>query len=89
MFASTLLWLNVMKSCDISLVIGWFTSAELSQAMRRFRAAGVSVIERNDRLLHREDPDVTEALRSLFGARVLMLFLNAHIKRYRGNRASR
>ena len=38
---------------------------ELSQAMRRF-GSNVSVIDRNDRLLHREDEDVSEGLRSLF-----------------------
>jgi pyruvate/2-oxoglutarate dehydrogenase complex dihydrolipoamide dehydrogenase (E3) component len=51
--------------------------------MRRF-GSRVSVIERNDRLLHREDPDVTEALRSLFENEGIDTFLNAHIKRVSG-----
>jgi pyruvate/2-oxoglutarate dehydrogenase complex dihydrolipoamide dehydrogenase (E3) component len=44
---------------------GGYVGLELSQAMRRF-GSQVSVIERNDRLVHREDEDVTDALRSLF-----------------------
>jgi pyruvate/2-oxoglutarate dehydrogenase complex dihydrolipoamide dehydrogenase (E3) component len=48
------------------LVIGGgYVGLELSQAMRRF-GSKVSVIERNDRLVHREDEDVTDALASLF-----------------------
>jgi pyruvate/2-oxoglutarate dehydrogenase complex dihydrolipoamide dehydrogenase (E3) component len=66
------------------LVIGGgYVGIELSQAMRRF-GSRVSVIERNDRLLHREDPDVTEALRSLFGDEGIDTLLNAHIKRISG-----
>ncbi len=48
------------------LVIGGgYVGLELSQAMRRF-GSKVSVIDRNDRLLHREDEDVTEAIGTLF-----------------------
>jgi pyruvate/2-oxoglutarate dehydrogenase complex dihydrolipoamide dehydrogenase (E3) component len=48
------------------LVIGGgYIGLELSQAMRRF-GSKVTVIERNDRLLHREDDDVTEALQPMF-----------------------
>ena len=44
------------------LVIGGgYIGLELSQAMRRF-GSNVSVIDRNDRLIHREDDDVTEAV---------------------------
>ena len=42
------------------------------------------MIERNDRLLHREDPDVTEALRSLFADEGIDTLLNARIKRVSG-----
>src|SRR5256712_1214551 len=38
---------------------------ELSQAMHRF-GSNVSIIERNNRVLHREDEDVSEGLRNLF-----------------------
>jgi pyruvate/2-oxoglutarate dehydrogenase complex dihydrolipoamide dehydrogenase (E3) component len=66
------------------LVIGGgYVGIELSQAMRRF-GSRVSVIERNDRLLHREDPDVTEALRSLFADEGIDTLLNAQIKRISG-----
>src|SRR5467141_2325097 len=69
---------------DHLLVIGGgYVGIELSQAMRRF-GSRVSVIERNDRLLHREDPDVTEALRSLFGDEGIDTLLNAQIKRISG-----
>ena len=66
------------------LVIGGgYVGIELSQAMRRF-GSNVSVIERNDRLLHREDPDVTEALQSLFDDEGIDTLLNAQIKRISG-----
>jgi pyruvate/2-oxoglutarate dehydrogenase complex dihydrolipoamide dehydrogenase (E3) component len=48
------------------LVIGGgYIGLELAQAMRRF-GARVTVVERNDRLAHREDPDVSEAIQQLF-----------------------
>ena len=69
---------------DHLLVIGGgYVGIELSQAMRRF-GSKVSVLERNERLLHREDPDVTEALRSLFEDDGIDVLLNAHIKQISG-----
>jgi pyruvate/2-oxoglutarate dehydrogenase complex dihydrolipoamide dehydrogenase (E3) component len=66
------------------LVIGGgYIGIELSQAMRRF-GSKVSVIERNDRLLHREDSDVIEVLRSLFADEGIDTLLNARIKRISG-----
>ena len=48
------------------LVLGaGFVGLELAQAMRRF-GSRVTVIERNDTLLRREDPDVSEAVGQLF-----------------------
>jgi pyruvate/2-oxoglutarate dehydrogenase complex dihydrolipoamide dehydrogenase (E3) component len=38
------------------------------------------VIDRNDRLLHREDEDVSEGLRSLFENEGIDIVLNARIK---------
>jgi len=62
------------------LVIGGgYVGLELSQAMRRF-GSKVSVIERNDRLVHREDEDVTDALRSLFEDEGIDIVLNARVK---------
>src|SRR6266542_5103851 len=46
------------------VVGGGYVGIELSQAMRRCGSA-VSVIDRNERLMSREDEDVCEALRSL------------------------
>ena len=66
------------------LVIGGgYVGLELSQAMRRF-GSNVSVIERNDQLLHREDGDVSEALRSLFEDEGIEVVLNARIKKISG-----
>ncbi len=44
---------------------GGYVGVELAQAMRRF-GSKVSIIDRNGRLLHREDDDVTEAIGGLF-----------------------
>jgi pyruvate/2-oxoglutarate dehydrogenase complex dihydrolipoamide dehydrogenase (E3) component len=44
---------------------GGYVGLELAQAMRRF-GGRVTVIERNEVLAHREDRDVSEALRELF-----------------------
>jgi pyruvate/2-oxoglutarate dehydrogenase complex dihydrolipoamide dehydrogenase (E3) component len=66
------------------LVIGGgYVGLELSQAMRRF-GSKVSVIDRNYRLLHREDDDVTEALGTLFEDEGIELILNTRIKRISG-----
>ena len=66
------------------LVIGGgYVGLELSQAMRRF-GSKVSVIDRNDRLAHREDEDVTDALHSLFEDEGIDIILNARIKRISG-----
>lgn len=47
------------------IVGGGYVGLEFAQAMSRF-GSHVTVIERNDRLAHREDPDVSEALHGLF-----------------------
>jgi pyruvate/2-oxoglutarate dehydrogenase complex dihydrolipoamide dehydrogenase (E3) component len=66
------------------LVIGGgYVGLELAQAMRRF-GSKVSAIDRNDRLLHREDDDVTEALGSLFEHEGINAVLNARMKRVSG-----
>jgi pyruvate/2-oxoglutarate dehydrogenase complex dihydrolipoamide dehydrogenase (E3) component len=66
------------------LVIGGgYVGLELSQAMRRF-GSKVSIIERNDRLVHREDEDVTDALRDLFQDEGIDVVPNARIKSISG-----
>jgi pyruvate/2-oxoglutarate dehydrogenase complex dihydrolipoamide dehydrogenase (E3) component len=62
---------------------GGYVGVELSQGMRRF-GSKVSLIDRNDRLLHREDDDVTEALGSLFEDEGIDTVFNARIKRVSG-----
>jgi pyruvate/2-oxoglutarate dehydrogenase complex dihydrolipoamide dehydrogenase (E3) component len=44
---------------------GGYVGLELAQAFRRF-GSRVSIVERNGALIHREDPDVTEAVEQLF-----------------------
>ena len=44
---------------------GGYVGLELAQALRRLGSA-VTVVERNGSLIHREDPDVTEAIEELF-----------------------
>ena len=58
---------------------GGYIGLELSQTMRRF-GSKVTIIDRNDRLMHREDDDVTEALRSLFEDEGVDVVLNARVK---------
>jgi pyruvate/2-oxoglutarate dehydrogenase complex dihydrolipoamide dehydrogenase (E3) component len=66
------------------LVIGGgYIGLELSQAMRRF-GSRVTVIERNSRLIHREDDDVTEAIQNLIAEEGIDIVLNAKIKSVTG-----
>jgi pyruvate/2-oxoglutarate dehydrogenase complex dihydrolipoamide dehydrogenase (E3) component len=66
------------------LVIGGgYVGVELSQAMRRF-GSRVTVVDRNARLMSREDPDVCEALRSLLVDEGIDMLLNARIKQVSG-----
>lgn len=44
---------------------GGYVGLELSQAFRRF-GSRVTILERNKALIHREDPDVSEAVEGLF-----------------------
>ena len=65
------------------MIGGGYVGLELSQAMRRF-GGKVSVIERHDRLIHREDDDVTEAVQNLFADEGIDVALNVKIKRISG-----
>lgn len=62
---------------------GGYVGIELSQAMRRF-GSKVTVVDRNDRLLHSEDDDVTKALASLFKDEGIDTVLGARIIRVSG-----
>jgi len=66
---------------------GGFVGLELSQAMRRF-GSEVTVIDRNDRLLHLEDDDVTRGLATLFRDDGIKTVLNAGAKRIFGKSGS-
>src|SRR5499433_1310393 len=62
---------------------GGYVGLELAQAMRRF-SSNVSVIDRNNRVLHREDEDVSEGLHGLFKDEGIELLLNARVKHVSG-----
>ena len=62
---------------------GGYIGLELAQAMRRF-GSRVTLIERNEQLVSREDDDVTEALTGLFRNEGVEIFLNAKTKRVTG-----
>jgi len=69
---------------DHLLVLGGgYVGLELSQAMRRF-GSRVTIVERNDRLLHREDPDVSTALQELFQDEGIDVVTNTRITRVEG-----
>jgi len=63
---------------------GGYVGVEFAQGMRRF-GSKVTVIDRNSRLLHREDGDVTEALGALFENEGIDTVLNARIKQVAGS----
>ena len=65
------------------VVGGGYVGVELSQAMRRF-GSNVTIIDRNARLMSKEDPDVCEALRSLLADEGIDILLNARIKQVSG-----
>ncbi len=67
---------------------GGYVGLELSRAMRRF-GGNVTVIDRNDRLVHQEDDDVTEALHGLFRDEGIDMVLNARIRRVSGKSGQR
>jgi len=62
---------------------GGYVGLELSQAMRRF-GSRVTVIDRNPRLVHREDQDVSDALHELFRDEGIDVVMNARLTRVEG-----
>ncbi len=58
---------------------GGYIGCELGQAYRRFGAA-VTIVDRNERLLAREDPDVSEALEGVFREEGITLRLGATVR---------
>jgi pyruvate/2-oxoglutarate dehydrogenase complex dihydrolipoamide dehydrogenase (E3) component len=66
------------------LVIGGgYVGLEFAQAMRRF-GSRVTIIERNNRLLHREDEDISIAMHELLKDEGIDVITGAHINRVEG-----
>jgi pyruvate/2-oxoglutarate dehydrogenase complex dihydrolipoamide dehydrogenase (E3) component len=63
---------------------GGYVGLEFAQAMRRL-GSRVTIVERNPRLLHREDEDVSEALTKIFHAEGIELMLDVQLKEVRGH----
>jgi pyruvate/2-oxoglutarate dehydrogenase complex dihydrolipoamide dehydrogenase (E3) component len=62
---------------------GGYVGLELAQAFRRF-GSRVTVVERNSALIHREDPDVTEAIERLFRDEGIEVLTRTAITRVEG-----
>lgn len=62
---------------------GGYVGLEFAQAMRRF-GGRVTIVDRNPCLLHREDRDVTDALRGLFEDEGIDLILGARVRTISG-----
>jgi pyruvate/2-oxoglutarate dehydrogenase complex dihydrolipoamide dehydrogenase (E3) component len=62
---------------------GGYVGLELAQAFRRF-GSRVTVVERNGALIHREDPDVTEAIERLFRDEVIDVRTGTVVRRVEG-----
>ncbi len=65
------------------IIGGGYVGAELSQAMRRF-GSKVSVIDRHERLMSKEDEDVCQAIRDLLEDEGIGIHLKARIRRVTG-----
>lgn len=66
---------------------GGYIGLELAQAMRRF-GSEVTILERNARLLHREDADVTDALHELCRDEGIRVVTGARLDRVEGKSGS-
>jgi pyruvate/2-oxoglutarate dehydrogenase complex dihydrolipoamide dehydrogenase (E3) component len=62
---------------------GGHVGLEFAQAMRRF-GSKVTIMDRNPRVIHREDDDTTEGLQSLFQDEGIEIILNAKLKNIAG-----
>ena len=62
---------------------GGFVGLELAQAMHRF-GSRVTVVDRNSRLIHREDEDISEAMHELFHDEGIDVLTNTRITRLEG-----
>jgi pyruvate/2-oxoglutarate dehydrogenase complex dihydrolipoamide dehydrogenase (E3) component len=62
---------------------GGYVGLEFAQAMRRL-GSRVTIMERNDRLVHREDQDVSQALTQLFQDEGIVTVTNTNLGRVEG-----
>jgi pyruvate/2-oxoglutarate dehydrogenase complex dihydrolipoamide dehydrogenase (E3) component len=67
----------------VLIIGGGYVGLEFAQAMRRF-GSKVTIIERNERLLHREDQDVSDSLQSVFRDEGIEIVTEAQIRRVEG-----
>jgi pyruvate/2-oxoglutarate dehydrogenase complex dihydrolipoamide dehydrogenase (E3) component len=65
------------------VVGGGYVGVEMAQAMRRF-GSKVTIVDRNGRLMSKEDPDVCQALQSLLADEGIDTLLDARIKQVSG-----
>jgi pyruvate/2-oxoglutarate dehydrogenase complex dihydrolipoamide dehydrogenase (E3) component len=65
------------------IIGGGYVGIELGQAMRRF-GAKVTIIDRNQRLLHKEDEDVSQGLHDLFHEEGIEIVTGVTIKSVEG-----
>jgi len=65
------------------IIGGGYVGLEFAQAMRRF-GGRVTVIERNNRLVHREDEDISTAIHELFKDEGIDVITGARINRIEG-----
>ena len=70
------------------IIGGGYVGLELAQAMRRF-GSKVTIIERNSRLAHREDADVTEMLSEIFRDEGIEIVTSATITNIEGKSGDR
>jgi pyruvate/2-oxoglutarate dehydrogenase complex dihydrolipoamide dehydrogenase (E3) component len=62
---------------------GGYVGLELAQAFRRL-GSRVTIVERNSSLIHREDPDVTETIESVFRDEGIDIVTGASVRRVEG-----
>jgi pyruvate/2-oxoglutarate dehydrogenase complex dihydrolipoamide dehydrogenase (E3) component len=69
------------------IIGGGYIGLEFAQAMRRL-GSQVTIIERNDRLAHREDKDISDALHGLFKDEGIEFIFNTKIIKVEGKSGS-
>jgi pyruvate/2-oxoglutarate dehydrogenase complex dihydrolipoamide dehydrogenase (E3) component len=67
---------------------GGYVGLEFAQAMRRL-GGRVTVVERNGRLVHREDPDVSDGIAAVFAAEGVDVATHVRIERVTGKSGER